>query len=80
MYVCLSVHVSVDADGDQKRAADPLKQKQKIQIAVTCLKWLLGIKLGSSTREPSPPHFPSTSLLTFVQSYVHSRTFPFSYK
>ena len=68
MYVCLSVHVSVDADGDQKRAADPLKQK--IQIAVTCLKWLLGIKLGSSTREPSPPHFPSTSLLTFVQSYV----------
>lgn len=43
MYTYVSVHVSVDADGDQKRAAEPLKQK--IQIAVTCLKWLLGTNL-----------------------------------
>lgn len=74
MYVCVSVHVSVDADGDQKRAAEPLKQK--IQIAVTCLKWLLGSKLGPLARAASPRHFSSTSVLTFVQSSV---CFPFSY-
>lgn len=75
MYVCMSVHVSVDVDGDQKKAAQPLKQK--IQIAVNRLKWLLGSKLGSSARAASPPHFSSSSLLTFVWSYVR---FPFSYR
>ena len=51
--VCGFVSVSVGAHGSQKKVSDPLELE--LQVVVSCLIWVLEIKVGSFIREVPTP-------------------------